>query len=104
MQYICSHNEPIESLIQTIINSCDKLAANENLDVIGFGRNEDLVLRIYKDEDFDASKNEYFANFVVITTIQNGTPVDDTEDVYVTDGELERELTRIYNYKDFSTL
>ena len=40
---------------------------------------------------------------VVISTWQKGIPVDDTEDIYVTDGSLYKELERIWNYKEFAT-
>ena len=65
-------------------------------------RNNDLVLHIYKDEDFDISKGDDF-NIVSISTAQNGRWVDDSGDVYVTDGSLYRELERINDYKKFST-
>ena len=88
--------------IVTIISYCDTLAANEKLEVYEFGKNCDLVLHIYKDEDYNRKTGEY--NLVAIHTAKNGTFVDDTEDIFVTDGSLERELKRIYQYKDFGTL
>ena len=54
------------------------------------GENCDLVLHIYKDEDYNQKTREY--NLVAIHTAKNGTFVDDTEDIFVTDGSLEREL------------
>ena len=90
--------------IDTIIDYCNNLAANEKLEVFEFGVNCDLVLHIYKDEEFDASKDEEYSNLVRISTAQDGKWVDDTEDVYVTDGSLYRELERINSYEKFSTL
>ena len=58
----------------------------------------------YKDEDYDASKDENLFNLVQISTDQGGKWVDDTEDVFVTDGSLYKELQRINEYRDFSTL
>ena len=55
----------------------------------------------YKDEDYNQKTRE--CNLVVIHTAKNGTFVDDTEDIFVTDGSLERELKRINQYKDFGT-
>lgn len=46
----------------------------------------DLVLHIYKDEEYNASKDKDSYNIVSISTARNGEWVDDTEDVYVTDG------------------
>lgn len=90
--------------INTIIDYCNDLAANEKLEVFEFGVNCDLVLHIYKDEEFDVSKDKEYSNLVRISTAQNGEWVDDTEDVYVTDGSLARELERIHHYRKFSTL
>ena len=90
--------------INTIIDLCDNLIADEELEVYEFGKNRDLVLFIHKDEDFDVSKDKDSFNIVTISTAQNGKWVDDTGDVYVTDGSLYKELKRIYNYKDFVTL
>ena len=58
----------------------------------------------YKDEDFDPDADKNCWNLVRIHTAQNGKWVDDTEDTYVTDGSLYRELERIWNYRDFATL
>lgn len=88
----------------TIIDYCNDLAANEKLEVFEFGKNCDLVLHIYKDEEYNPKKDKNYSNIVRITTAQNGEWVDDTEDTYVTDGSLYRELERIYNYQDFGTL
>lgn len=87
-----------------IVNYCNDLAANEKLEVYEFGRNRDLVLHIYKDEDFDTSKSQDLYNLVRISAAKSGKWVDDTEDIYVTDGSLYKELNRIFNYKNFATL
>ena len=87
----------------TIIDYCNDLQANEKLEVFEFGENYDLVLHIYKDEDFDMANDSDNHNIVRISTAQNGKWVDDTEDTYVTDA-LHRELERIWNYRDFATL
>lgn len=88
----------------TIIDYCNDLAANEKLEVFEFGKNCDLVLHIYKDEEYNPKKDKDYSNIVRISTAQNGEWVDDTEDTYVMDGSLYRELERIYNYQDFRTL
>lgn len=74
--------------IDTIVDYCDNLKANEKLEIYEFGQNKDLVLHIYKDEDY--------SNIVTISTFQDGICIDDT----VTDGCLYKELIRINNYKD----
>ena len=90
--------------IDTIIDYSDKLAANEKLEVFEFGKDNDLVLHIYKDEEYDASKDKDYSNLVRISTAKDGKWVDDTEDIYVTDGSLYKELKRISSYENFSTL
>lgn len=90
--------------IDTIIDYCNDMEANEKLEVYEFGQDNDLVLHIYKDEQFNAEKDKNYANIVRISTAQNGSWVDDTEDIYVTDGSLYRELERINNYKNLATL
>lgn len=90
--------------IETIIDYCNNLAANEKLEVHEFGKNNDLVLHIYKDDEYDASKDKDYSNLVTISTAKDGKWVDDTEDTYVTDGALYRELERINNYEKFHTL
>ena len=66
--------------IDTIVDYCDNLKANEKLEIYEFGQNKDLVLHIYKDEDY--------SNIVTISTFQDGICIDDT----VTDGCLYKEL------------
>ena len=90
--------------INTIVKCCNDLSSDEKLEVFVFGKNNDLVLHIYKDEEYDASKDKDYSNLVRISTAKDGKWVDDTEDIYVTDGSLHRELERINNYENFSTL
>ena len=90
--------------INTIVKCCNDLSSDEKLEVFGFGKNNDLVLHIYKDEEYDTSKDKDYSNLVRISTAKDGKWVDDTEDIYVTDGSLHRELERINNYENFSTL
>ena len=40
---------------------------------------------------------------MTISTARDGKFVDDTDDVYVSDGSLDRELKRINEYRDFAT-
>jgi hypothetical protein len=84
--------------IDTIINYCNDLAANEKLEVFEFGKNNDLVLTIFKDEDFDASKDKDAWNLVMISVAKDGKYVEDTGDIYVTDDSLYKELERIYDH------
>lgn len=86
----------------TVIDYCNDMLADEKLIVYEFGKNADLVLHIYKDSDYDPSNNIDEYNLVTISTAQNGRWVDDTGDVYITDGSLQKELERINEYKDFS--
>lgn len=94
----------MEEQINEIIDICDKLNAEEKVTIFEFGKNGDLVLHIYKDYEYNREVDEDYSNLVTIHTAQNGEWVDDTEDTYVTDGSLYRELERIWNYKDFGTL
>lgn len=90
--------------VDTIIDYCNDLKANEKLEVYEFGKNSDLVLHIYKDEEFNPLSDIDSFNIVTVSTAQNGNWVDDTGDTYVTDGSLLKELERINNYENFSTL
>jgi hypothetical protein len=84
--------------IDTIIDYCNALAVNEKLKVFDFGKNNDLVLYIFKDEDYDASKDKDVWNLVRISVAKDGKYVEDTDDIYVTDGSLYRELERIHDH------
>ncbi len=90
--------------MDTIIDYCNDLESEEKLEVYEFGKNCDLVLHIYKDEEYNPLSDKDKFNIVSIAVAQNGRFVDDTGDVYVTDGSLLRELERINNYEKFSIL
>lgn len=90
--------------IDTIIDYCDDLLADEHLIVFEFGKVNDLVLHIYKDGEFNPKKDKNYSNLVDIHTFQNGNAIDDAVGIYVTDGELDKELRRINEYKDMGTL
>ena len=88
-----------------IIDICSNMEANDVCYVYDFGINGDLKLNIYKDEDYKANTDEY--NMVVINTSQLNSeeylePVDDTEDIHIS--ELWKELERIWNYEDYGLL
>ncbi len=104
MKYNCKFFEEkeIDEIFDHIIELCTGLDADCDMEIICFGKNEDLELHIHKDCDFD--KDTGYANIVFISTKQNGHYVDDTGDVYVSDGSLYRQLERLYNYKNFETL
>ena len=86
--------------IDIIIRHCLLMKANERTEVYDFGKNGDLSLFIYKDEDYNEETGEF--NLVRIHTFQ-GKAVDDTDDIYVSEKELGAELERIYEYRDFAT-
>ena len=88
----------------SIVNVCHTMMANDELVVHAFGSNQDLTLHLYKDEDYNAAVDAEYSDMVFIVTTQNGQAVDDTEDTYVTDGSLYKELERIWNYEAFKTL
>ena len=90
--------------IETIIDYCNDLEADEKLEVYEFGKECDLVLHIYKDSDFNPEKSKDAYNLVTIHTARDGKWADDTEDTYVSDGSLYRELERIYSYHDFALI
>lgn len=94
----------MEEQIAEIIDVCDKLEAEEKAIIYEFGINRDLVLHIYKDCDYNRMIDEDYSNIVTISTAQNGKWVDDTENTYVTDGSLHKELERIWNCSDFKLL
>ena len=92
----------VRPAFDTIVDYCNDLEANEKLIVFEFGWNCDLVLHIYKDEEYNPAVNNDYCNLVRISTARGGEWVDDSGDIYVTDGSLYRELERIYNYSNFS--
>lgn len=56
--------------IETIINYCNNLKTNDDIEISDFGVNGDLVLHICRDEDFNPGTAEY--NPVTIHVSQNG--------------------------------
>ena len=50
--------------IETIIDYCNDLDAGEKLEVFEFGKDCDLVLHIYKDEEFDREKTGIFTTLL----------------------------------------
>ena len=107
---ITNHNGGIdkEAWVNSIIEWCDGLDAEDYLYVWDFGANGDLKLEILKDSDYDRDVDSDKWNMVRIYTLQINSDgilelVDDTEDTYVTDGSLYRELERIWNYEDFGS-
>jgi hypothetical protein len=94
----------MEEKFEEIISQADELQADEEMTVTEFGENKDLILYFHKDCEFNREISEDYSNLVCISTKQNGQFVDDTGDVYVTDGSLYRQLERIYHYRNFQTL
>ena len=86
---------------EMIIDYCNDLEADEVLVVFEYGNECDLVLYITKDPSYKSGDDW---NLVDIETYKDGVAVDDATSVYVTDGELYRELERIAEYREFSTL
>ena len=98
-----------EAWIDDIIEECHYMDADDELDVYNFGLNGDLALRIYKDPDYNPFYDPDEWDIVRVYTFQrneNSTMeiVDETEDVYITDGSLASELQRIWEYKDFGLI
>lgn len=81
--------------IESIIDHCKILNADEKLEVLKFGQEADLTLHIQKDPDYCRETDKF--NLVTCSTYRNGKAVDDTGDVHVTDDSLYRELDRIYH-------
>lgn len=91
--------------IAKIIDYCLDLESGSKLEVYEFGKNCDLVLHIYKDEDYNPDQDKDAFNIVRIHTAQNGVWVDDTEDIHVNHEHiLRQELERLNHYKDFGTI
>lgn len=90
--------------IEKIVDYCNDLLSDESLIIYDFGRKGDLVLHIYKDEEFNPSVDKDYSNLVDIHTFYNGIVIDDAVGIYVTDGELYRQLKRINEYKDMEIL
>lgn len=58
--------------IDEIVNYCKDLLSDEKLEVYEFGENCDLVLHIYKDEDYNPDKDRDYCNIVTISTARDG--------------------------------
>ena len=104
IDYTSGRSASKEEFIDEIITRCNDLDADEKLIVYGFGEDNDLVLCIYKDEDFDREVSPDDWNLVDIHTLLDRQCVDDAVGIYVTDGELFKELNRIWHYQDLATL
>ncbi len=99
--------EPYDIMEQALASACFAMGASDHMIVWEYGERKDLRLDIYKDQDYNKELGEY--NMVMIITTQktpegNMIHVDDTEDVYVGNGELEKELGRIYHYEGLGTI
>lgn len=79
--------------VKEITALCSSVNASEKLLVYGFGAENGLSLRIFKDRLFDHEKDEH--NSVDVLTYQNGQIIDRLENVR-TDNTLIQELTRIW--------
>lgn len=90
-----------ENSIDTIVDYCNDLCANDEMKVCNFGEKKDLTLHICKDEDFGTFFwNPAAYNMVTISTFRNGKLVDETGDIEVRD--LYAALEDINSYKDFA--
>ena len=90
--------------IETIINYCNNLKTNDDIEIFDFGVNGDLVLHICKDEGFNSGIAEY--NPVTIHVAQNGEWIYDSvrilyPDTSITDNVLHKEFDKIYNCENF---
>lgn len=79
----------------TIISYCDDLLANEKLIVFNFGRRHNLVLHVYKDEEYNPEKDKDEWNIVSISVAADGKFFHGTGDVHVND--LLIALDKLYN-------
>lgn len=100
MNYDYVFNGSMEEQIEGIIDACDKLDGDEKITVFDFGENKDLVLHIYKDDEYNRKANEHYCNLVTISVALDGVFIVDVDDTYVTDGALYKELEQIWNVED----
>ena len=98
-----------EEFFAEIAHYCKELLPDEMIKVLNFGKNRDLILEIFKDEDYDPEKDVW--NHVYIHTQRRMgeqlVSVDNGE-AYVTRpipafAQLECELDRIWNHQNFET-
>lgn len=99
---ICKDNEIKEEIFNQIYLCSNLLKAGQILKVYHFGKNRKYELSIQKDYDFDREKSETEWNLVRITTYNTLVIIDETLDIHVDD--LDIELDRIWNEKDFSLI
>ena len=57
--------------INTVINYCKDLCANDKIEVYDSGGKKDLVLHIYKDEDFDQKTKAYNLDTIIVLETEN---------------------------------
>ena len=93
------HYQLIRPSIDEIIDTCDDMEADDTLIVRAYGKNADLILDICKDENYEGG--DAYNMVDIATYTYDGKVVDDSFGVYVTDGNLYRELERIAEYRDF---
>ena len=94
----------IRDVYSDIVDACNRLKAGESLTVTNYGDENDLRLEILKDENYNPEIDPDYGNQVDIVTFRWDMPVDDAMGIYVTDGQLVRELERIKNNENFNTL
>ena len=96
--------DSFDDVVEAIVKYAHNLWGTDMMVVKHFGENRDLSLSITKDEDYNPAEDEEYSDLVDITTYKDGHPVDDSIGIYVTDGELTKELERIYGEKDMALL
>lgn len=93
-----------DEIIERVDTLAEDLGPEKKLVVENFGKDQNMVLHIYKDSEFDPDEDPEYSNLVSMATTIDDEAVDDLEDTFVTDGEFRGELERIWEHKDLHTL
>ena len=97
-------NDTLYDKIWNIHEECLKLKANEKY-TTSFGKNNDLTLHFWKDEDYHPEIDKSKSNMVTISTFKDGIAIDDTGDIHLDDyREFSEQLERIFEERDMETL
>lgn len=91
-----------EPQIEAIVQDCIRLEAGDSATFFDFGDFGNIVLHVYKDEDFVRETGQY--NFARVHAAVDGAWVNEPDDVNVSDGELAKELAKIWEDNDLPFL
>lgn len=89
--------------IWNIHEQCLELKADEVF-TTSFGKDNELVIHLRKDSEYNPEVDEDYNNMVSISTYKDGIAIDDTGDIHLNDyREFSEQLERIFEERDMET-